>query len=175
MFETIVGIIIGFLLTLALEVFRWEHKRQLVLKALRAQVAVLPRLNQRNKTATEQSEPEHLPPVLYPIIPFEAAILSEDGIDVTEKTIEATINYLIKANELNSQVRILQDLFFASTKSRTVGSRKYAKVFLHGQVDTIAKEVYMPKIVDELKLQIEDEIKQDMLARAYRLIKAYMT
>jgi hypothetical protein len=82
---------------------------------------------------------------------------------------------LIKANELNSQVRILQDSFFVSTKSRTVGSRKYAKAFLHDQVDTTAREVYMPKIVDELKLQIEDEIKQDMLARAYRLIKAHMT
>ena len=129
MLETIVGVIVGFFLTLALEAFRWEHKRRLILSGLHAQVEALPRLNQRNKTATEQSDSEHLPPILYPTIPFETAFLSENGIEVMEETITSTINYLIKADELNSQVRILQDSFFTSGETNTHGQGNWLKYF----------------------------------------------
>jgi len=162
------GTIIGFLLTRILELIRLKYKRKKILTALHRQIDALPRFSLHNKTATEQSEPEHIVPMFYPTVPFEVAIFSENGISVKEETVQATIDYLIKAIELNSVVRILQDTFSSSKKDKTFGSRSQAKKFLFDQVTNQVEDYYMHRLVTKLKMQIEKE--QDYLTRIYRYI-----
>jgi len=108
--------------------------------------------------------------VFFPIVPFETAIFSENGISVTEETLQSTIDYLIKANELNSAVRILQDTFSSPKDDETFGSRSQAKKFLFDQVTNQVADYYMHRLVQKLKMQIEKE--QDYLTRLYRYIKS---
>ena len=164
----IIGAFLGFLLPLVWEKIKERNKRKKILIALHRQIDALPRFSLHNKTATEQSTPEHIVPMFYPTVPFETAIFSENGISVKEETLQATIDYLIKAIELNSVVRILQDSFSSLKEDATFGSRSQAKKFLFDQVTNQVEDYYMHRLVEKLKMQIEKE--QDYLTRVYRYI-----
>jgi hypothetical protein len=110
-----------------------------------------------NKTFTEQLETEHVVPIAYPTNPFETAIFSENGISVKEKTLQATIDYLIKAYELNAMITVLQNTFNASHGSNTNDSRSETKIKLFEQVTDFTNDYSMHKCVEKLKIQINNE------------------
>ena len=166
----VVGALLGFLLPLFWEIIKERKKRKKILIALNRQIEILPRISLHNKTATEQSTPEHIVPMFYPTTPFETAIFSENGISVTEETLEATIDYLIKAIELNAVIRILQDTFSSLKEDETFGSRSQAKNFLLTQVTNQVDDYHMHRLLEKLKMQIEKE--QDCLTRLCRYIKS---
>jgi hypothetical protein len=155
--------IVGFLLPFALETVRLNYKRKKILMALYRQIEALPRFNLHNKTSTEQSEPEHIVPMPYPTTPFETAIFSENGISIKEDTLQATINYLIKAYELNALVHVLQDTFSMPPQNEGADSRSQAKRKLLEQVSDDTNDYSMHKYIEKLKSQIEKE--QDLLTR----------
>ncbi len=164
----LIGAFLGFLFPLLWETLKERSKRNKILIALHRQIEALPRFNLYNKMATEQSTPEHIVPMFYPTAPFENAIFSENGISVTARTLQATIDYLIKAIELNSAVRILQDTFNSPKDAETFGSRSQAKKFLFDQVTNQVENYYMHRLVEKLKMQIEKE--QNFLTRIRRYI-----
>ncbi|MBV5343200.1 hypothetical protein JZU68_06180, partial [bacterium] len=165
----VIGAFFGFFLPLLWEKIKEHNKRKKILVALRRQVEALPRFSLYNKTATEQATPEHIVPMFYPTAPFEFAIFSENGISITEETLQATIDYLIKAIELNAVIRILQDTFNSLKENETFGSRPQAKKFLFDQVTNQAEDYYMHRLIKKLKTQIEKE--QDYSTRIWRYIK----
>ena len=143
LYPIVTGTIIGFLLTWALEAIRLNYKRKKILLALYRQIEALPRFNLHNKTSTEQSEPEHIVPMPYPTIPFETAIFSENGISVKEGTLQASIDYLIKAYELNTLVNVLQDTFSTTDGTKINDSRSQAKRKLLEQVSDTTNDYSM--------------------------------
>ena len=162
-------VFVGFVLTWTLETIRLKYKRKKILMALYRQIETLPRFSLHNKTSTEQSEPEHIVPMPYPTTPFETAIFSENGISIKEDTLQATINYLIKAYELNALVNVLQDTFSAPPKNESSDSRSQAKRKLLEQVSDNVHDSHMHKCIENLKIRIGEE--QDWLTRISRSIK----
>lgn len=161
MVETFAGIVIGFLLSQFAEVVKSEIKRNKILRALHSLVLMaLPAVTEYNKTVAGQSETEHLVPKFYPTASFEAAVLSENGISVKEKTIQTTIKYLEKANDLNSAALILRDTFYISQPSNAHGSRELVKTYLRNEVNDQVNDFSMHRIIDDLRAQIEVEQKR---------------
>lgn len=161
----VTGTIFGFVINWFLEWIRARRRRDKILNSLHAHLLSLPRFNTYNQTATNPVDPpKHLVPMLYPITPFEAAIFSDNGVSVSEETVQAATDYLIKASELNALIRALQEFHFATHQGDTVGSVSLTRQFLYDQ----AKDD-MPKIVERLKLQIEKE--QNWLIRFKQYIK----
>lgn len=157
LYPIVAGTIIGFLLTWILETIRLNYKRKKILRGLYRQIETIPRFSLHNKTSTEQSEPEHIVPMPYPINPFETAIFSENGISVKEETLQATIDYLIKAYELNAMITVLQDTFSTTDGSTTNNSRSKTKVKLLEQVTDVTNDYSMHNCVEKLKTQIRSE------------------
>jgi len=89
--------------------------------------------------------------MLYPVAPFENAVFSENNIAVSNSTIQATINYLIKATELNALIQSLQSSRFVSEQDETI---RLTRQFIFDQAD---KD--MPEIVSTLKSEITKEQK----------------
>ncbi|MDP1615529.1 MAG: hypothetical protein Q8L68_07005 [Methylococcales bacterium] len=156
-YPIVIGTIIGFLLTWALEAIRLNYKRKKILLGLHRQIEAIPRFGLHNKTSTEQSEPEHVVPMPYPTIPFETAIFSENGISVREETLQAAIDYLIKAYELNALVNVLQDSFSTTDGSKTNDSRLQVKRNLLEQVTDVTNNYSMHNRTEKLKIQIKIE------------------
>jgi hypothetical protein len=93
-----------------LEWIRFYHQRDKILAALHTHLEALPRVNLYNQTATNPNDtPRHLVPMLYPTIPFETAIFSENGVSVNDETVESTTNNLLKVTELNALIPEFRD------------------------------------------------------------------
>ena len=130
MAETIIGLVIGFLLSQFAEIIKSEIKRNKILTALHSLVLeALPDVSSYNKTVAEQDDTEHLVPKFYPTASFETAILSENGVSVKKETIQATIKYLNKANDLNSASLTLRDTFYVPKQGNAPGSRELVKTY----------------------------------------------
>ena len=115
------GTAFGFIINWLLEIIREKRKRANSLRSLQIILESIPRYNLYNQTATDPSDPpKHIVPMSYPIEPFENAILSQNSIQVKTLTIQATIDYLIKANELNSLIHSLQSSRFVSENDETI-------------------------------------------------------
>ncbi len=163
---TLVAVVVGFLLSQVAEIIKSELQRDNILKALHAQVySLLPKVHLRNKTATDQGEKEHLLPIFYPTSSLESAFLSANGISSDVGTIQATIEYLDKAHDLNSQIRILRDTFYMPRSKNAPGSRELAKKYLYDQVHDETNDFSMFRIIDELKEQIDQEQRQSFWKR----------
>jgi hypothetical protein len=161
MAETLIGLVIGFLLSQFTEIIKSEIKRNKILAALHSIVLeALPAVSVYNKTVTEQSETEHLVPKFYPVASFETAILSENGISVKKETIRATIKYLEKANDLNSAALVLRDTFYVPKQSNAPGSRDLVKTYLYDQLNDQVNDFSMHKIINDLRVKIEAEQKR---------------
>jgi|GEM_PF-5439196 len=156
-YPIVIGTIIGFLLTWALEAIRLNYKRKKILLGLYRQIEAIPRFSLHNKTSTEQSEPEHVVPMPYPTLPFETAIFSENGISVKEETLQAAIDYLIKAYELNALVNVLQDTFSTADGRKINDSRSQVKRKLLEQVTDVTNDYSMHNCTQEMKAQIKIE------------------
>jgi hypothetical protein len=89
--------------------------------------------------------------MLYPIAPFENAVFSENNIAVSGSSIQATINYLIKATELNALIQSLQTSRFVSEQDETI---RLTRQFIFDQAD---KD--MPQIISILESEIKKEQK----------------
>ena len=131
---------------------RRRERASKCLRALRAQLIALPRVNTHNKTATDKSAPPmHLLPITYPTTPFETAVFSENGISVRDETISAATDYLLKAWELNAAVVALQGAHLANQHANI---KVPTQTFLFDQAD---KE--MPPRIQSLTDQIEMELR----------------
>lgn len=163
----VTGTAFGFIINWLLEWIRTNHRRDKILAALHAHLEALPRISTYNQTATNPpSPPPHLVPMLYPTIPFETAIFSENGISVSNETVQATIDYLMKATELNALIQALQSSHFASKQEPTIAAKShFTRQFLYDQ----AKD-NMPNIGESLKKKIEKE--QNWLRQFKRFIKS---
>lgn len=160
-----IGTIFGFIINWFLEWIRARRRQAKILNALRTYLLSLPRFNTYNQTATNPVDPpKHLVPMLYPITPFEVSIFSDNGVSVSEETVQAATDYLIKATELNALIQGLQETHFATQQNETVGSISLTRQFLYDQ----AKDD-MPKIAERLKLQIEKE--ESWSVRFWRYMK----
>lgn len=161
----VTGTIFGFVINWFLEWIRAKRRRNKILAALLTYLFSLPRFNTYNQMATNPTDPpKHLVPMLYPITPFEVAVFSDEGVSVSEETLQATTDYLIKAGELNALIQALQESHFVSIQDETVGSISLTRQFLYDQArDNV------PKIVEKLRLQIERE--QNWLVRLRRYIQ----
>jgi hypothetical protein len=93
----------------------------------------------------------------YPTVPFETAIFSENGISVKEDTLQASIDYLIKAYELNTLVNVLQDTFSTADGTKINDSRSQAKRKLLEQVSDITNDYSMHQCIKNLRKQIRNE------------------
>lgn len=161
MIEALVGVIIGFLLSQFSEITKSEIKRKKILASLHSLILeALPDVNSYNITVTQQSDTEHLVPKFYPTASFETAILSENGISVKKETIQATIKYLNKANDLNSAAHILRDTFYVPKQGNASGSRDLVKTYLYNELNNKADDFSMHRVIDNLRIQIEAEQKQ---------------
>ena len=171
MTETIIGLVIGFLLSQFAEIIKSEIKRSKILASLHSLILVaLPDVSSYNKTVTEQSEIEHLVPKFYPTAPFETSILSENGISVKRKTIKAAIKYLNKANDLNSASLTLRDTFYVPKQGNAPGSRDLVKTYLLNELKNQVDNSSMHKIIDDLRIQIEAEQKRNLRVRLWLII-----
>lgn len=160
------GTAFGFIINWLIEWIRSYRRRDKILAALHTHLEALPRVNLYNQTATNPNDtPQHLVPMLYPTIPFETAIFSENGVSVNEETVQSTTDYLLKATELNALIQTLQNSHFISSFEKTVGSRQLTLQFIYDQ----AKDD-MPKIAEKLKGQIEKE--QNWIRRLKRFVKS---
>jgi len=132
------------------------ERRKKILVALHAQVESLPRINTHNQTATDKhGPPKHLLPIPYPIVPFETAIFSENGISVGDKTIQAATDYLLKARELNVLIEALQNEHLSSIASGPQPANKApTQQFIYDQAKT-----EMPQRIQSLMTCIESEQK----------------
>ena len=133
-------------------------RRKKILVALHRQVESLPRINTYNQTATEKSgPPKHLLPIPYPIVPFETAIFSWDGVSVSEETIQATTDYWLKARELNVLIEALQSEHLSSMDHCPQPSNKApTQQFLYDQAKT-----EMPSRIESLRICIEGEQRRE--------------
>jgi len=146
------GTAFGFIITWLLEVIRLNNRRKRILISLSTYLQAMPRYNLYNQTATNPTAPpKHIVPMLYPVASFENAIFSENNIAVSKNTIQATINYLIKATELNALIQSLQSSRFVPEQDETI---RLTRQFLFDQAD---KD--MPQIVSILKSEITKEQK----------------
>src|SRR5574341_1721403 len=146
------GTAFGFIINWLLEVIRLKNRRNRILNSLYTYLQAMPRYNEYNQTATNPTAPpKHIVPMLYPVTPFENAVFSENNITVSNSTIQATINYLIKATELNILIQSLQSSRFVSEHDETI---RLTRQFIFDQAN---KE--MPQIVNILKSQIVKEQK----------------
>jgi hypothetical protein len=146
------GTAFGFIINWLLEVFRRKNRRKRILNSLSTYLKAIPRYNLYNQTATNPpAPPKHIVPMLYPIAPFENAVFSENNIAVSNSTIQATIDYLIKATELNALIQSLQTSRFVSEQDETI---RLTRQFIFDQAD---KD--MPQIVSNLKSEIKKEQK----------------
>jgi hypothetical protein len=146
------GTAFGFIINWLLEVFRRKYRRKRILNSLSTYLKAIPRYNLYNQTATNPpAPPKHIVPMLYPIAPFENAVFSENNIAVSNRTIQATIDYLIKATELNALIQSLQTSRFVSEQDETI---RLTRQFIFDQAD---KD--MPQIVSNLKSEIKKEQK----------------
>lgn len=171
MVETIVGLVIGFLFSQFAEIVKAEIKRNKILVALHSLVLeALPDVSLYNKTVTEQNETEHLVPKFYPTVPFESAFLSENGVSVKKETVQATIRYLNKANDLNSAALTLRDTFYVPKQGNAPGSRELVKIYLGNELKNQTDNSSMYKIINNLKMQIETEQKRSLWARLWLII-----
>jgi len=140
------------------EKIKATERRKRILIALHAQVLSLPRINTYNQMATQRP----LPPIYallspYPTVPFETAIFSENGISVSDKTIEATTEYLLKARELNALVESLRNARLISTGGDSEEERiELIRRFIYDQANDQAKDG-MPQRIESLKACIESE------------------
>lgn len=158
---TLIGLVIGFVLSQLAEILKSEIKRNKILTALHSLVLeALPDVSSYNKTVTEQSEIEHLVPKFYPTASFETAILSENGISVKKETVQATIKYLNKANDLNSAALTLRDTFYVPKQGNAPGSRDLVKTYLLNELSNQVDDFSMHKIIDNLRVQLETEQKR---------------
>ena len=149
----VTGTIFGFVINWFLEWIRARRRRDKILNSLHAHLLSLPRFNTYNQTAINPvNPPKHLMPMMYPVTPFELSIFSDNGVSVSEETVRATTDYLIKAAELNSLIHFLQASHFVVQQDDTSGSVSLTRQFLYDQTKDD-----MPKIVERLKLQIEKE------------------
>ena len=137
---------------------RAAERRKKILVALHAQLGSLPRINTHNQTATEESgPPKHLLPIPYPIVPFETAIFSWDGISVSDKTIQATTDYLLKARELNVLIEALQNEHLSTMDHGPQPSNNApTQQFLYDQAKT-----EMPSRIESLRICIEGEQRRE--------------
>lgn len=171
MAETIIGLVIGFLLSQFAEIIKSEIRRNKILAALHSLVLeALPDVSSYNKTVTEQSETEHLVPKFYPTASFESAFLSENGVSVKKETIQATIKYLNKANDLNSAALTLRDTFYVPKQGNAPGSRDLVKTYLLNELKNQVDNSSMHKIIDDLRIQIEVEQKRNLWVRLWLII-----
>jgi hypothetical protein len=146
------GTAFGFIITWLLEVVRLNNRRKRTLNSLSAYLQVMPRYNLYNQTATNPAAPpKHIVPMLYPVTPFENAIFSENNITVSKSTVQATIDYLIKATELNALIQSLHSSRFVSEQDETI---RLTRQFIFDQAD---KD--MPQIVKILESEIAKEQK----------------
>src|ERR1700752_419107 len=161
MVDSLIGVIIGFLLSQITEIIKSEIRRKKILSSLHSLVLeVLPAISEYNKTVAEQSEIEHLVPKFYPTALFESAFLSENGISDKDKTIQIAIRYLNKANDLNSAALVLRDTFYTSNQGNISGSRDLVKVYLLNELNNQVDEFSMHRIINDLRVQIETEQKR---------------
>lgn len=129
--------------------------RKETLRAFRAQLEALPRISLHNQTAMES---EHVPPIPYPVIFFETAIFSADGISVRDETLKATIDYLLKAKELNAAIGTLDTAYF-----RYLVHPARLPHFEQQRFRTIRKFIHdqskndMPNIIKALRKHIDNE------------------
>jgi hypothetical protein len=146
------GTAFGFIINWTLERIRQKTRRDRILTALHTYLLAMPRFNEYNRMATNPiAPPKHIVPMLYPITSFENAIFSENNITVSNSTIQATLNYLIKATEMNTLIQSLQSSRFVSEQDDTI---RLTRQFIFDQAN---KEV--PEIVDILKSKIVKEQK----------------
>jgi hypothetical protein len=146
------GTAFGFIINWLLEVIRLKNRRKRILNSLFTYLQAMPRYNLYNQTATNpKAPPKHIVPMLYPVVPFEKAVFSENNIEVSNSTIQATIDYLIKATELNALIQSLQTSRFVSEQDETI---RLTRQFIFDQAD---KD--MPQIVSVLKSEIRKEQK----------------
>lgn len=146
------GTAFGFVITWLLEVVRINNRRKGMLNSLAVYLQAIPRYNLYNQTATNPTAPpKHIIPMLYPIAPFEKAIFSETNIAVSKSTVQATINYLIKATELNALIQSLQSSRFMPEKDETI---RLTREFISDQAGND-----MPQIVKILEYEIAMEKK----------------
>jgi hypothetical protein len=146
------GTAFGFIITWLLEIIRLNNRRKRILNSLSTYLQAMPRYNLYNQTATNPTAPpKHIVPMLYPVAPFENAIFSENNIAVSKNTVQATINYLIKATELNALIQSLQSSRFVSEQDETI---RLTRQFIFDQA---SKD--MPQIVKILESEIAKEQK----------------
>jgi len=139
------------------EAEKTAERRKKILVALHAQVESLPRINTHNQTATDkqQGPPKHLLPIPYPIVPFETAIFSENGISVSDKTIQAATDYLLKARELNVLIEALRNAHLSSIAYGSQPANKApTQQFIYDQA-----KIEMPQRIQSLMTCIESEQK----------------
>jgi hypothetical protein len=129
-------------------------RRQAVLEVLRSQADALEAINTHNMTATDKvATPIHLLPIPYPVSPFETAVLSEWGISVASETVGAITKYSTKARELNVLIGSLQAAHLSyPSGTRAPEGKKETQTFIFDQATN-----EMPKLIDALKEQIENE------------------
>lgn len=146
------GTAFGFIITWLLEIIRLNNRRKRILNSLSTYLKAMPRYNLYNQTATNPiAPPKHIVPMLYPVTPFENAIFSENSIAVSQNTVQATINYLIKATELNALIQSLQSSRFVSEQDETIRLTRQL-VFDQANKD-------MPQMVNILDSEIAKEQK----------------
>lgn len=152
----ITGALAGAVINGIIEFCRAKRRRTKILSALKAQLASLPRINLHNTTATNPTaSPHHVLPMPYPTESFEIAIFSDGGIDVKKETAQATIDYLLKANELNILIKTLHDFHLQySAIVRPPDNLAPTKQFLYDQANN-----EMSKVIKSLTKSIEDEKK----------------
>jgi hypothetical protein len=145
------GTAFGFIINWLLEYIRSKNRRKRILTSLSNCLQAVPRYNLYNQTATNPTAPpKHIVPMLYPVTPFESAVFSE-SVAVSNSTIQATINYLIKAKELNTLIQSLQSSRFVSEQDETI---RLTRQFIFDQV---GEDV--PRVVKILRSEIAKEQK----------------
>lgn len=146
------GTVFGFIIKWLLEINRLKSRRKRILVSLHTYLKAMPRYNEYNQTAINpKSPPKHIVPMLYPVNIFKDAVFSKNNIRVSNGTIQATINYIIKATEINNVINSIQSPQNLSKNDETLQLKRQ---FIFDQaIDEL------PQIIEKLTLQIVKEKK----------------
>ncbi len=152
--EILIALVAGSIGAFVLNLIGWTYRllwrRLKILWALQKQLEIIPRTNQHNTTATESL---HVPPIEYPVEPFEIALFGYDGMSLNQKTIHAATEYLVMARKLNAVIRVLQEGHLVTQPAHDgEGVKETTRRFLHDQAERDMSCV-VPPLQEALKCE----------------------
>jgi hypothetical protein len=147
-----------------------QRRRKRVLAGLRRQLADIGNIVEQNKTATAKPNdpPLHVPPMLFPIVPFETAIFSDNAIGVAQSTIDSAGSYIMKARELNTLIEILIAQIGKSPNPQIDGTWQQMRRFIYCQCTSKVNEqnepvISMVVVWEKLSQSLKDELDEKMV------------